>query len=800
MAQSRHSRHASRASGPPESSAPRFEPAGDGLRCAPVAEKWQNGGIVNASQLARTCVATADDLLGRRPWRRFANEQVLLIGKADGRDDVAVSILGAAGQEFGVLFLVGESALDDMRAMLGGQSPFGPGWRSTMWAVTLERVHDMNDESRAMLRLARRQGRQAPMFLVREPVANARGPRRAELEQLLELMRALLAADDQGLLVPFGSLDTVVPRLRIDAVDGASIAVALETRRPGAASPQPVEPIELPPGLAGLPRNGRGYMVDVVLVPGTADDDDGGARNVLLLLDPNAERPVFVVRAVDSEAPEAIAAELAAVLRGDRRGCEAGLPGAITFGNRLLQQAMQPALDRLGVASRFARPAALDEAEEELRAYLQGDDEAEPTEPFALVDPPPADDLDGWKQVDRWVDARITECTMRALDANKATQRYFGPALEARRDESPAYAVMKATAYTSWFVHHFVGSKRGRPMAEKLRADFAGPAAWHVLDARGAARPRIYRIAAITVGEGVELEDITTGENVRVADRSLSLSADEGLAVLAAVYPVASFHFLWLAGPVLPAHAAAEAAAFLEQELGHGLDQPVDPRRLHVFGHLWAWWEQRAGAGNPVLQNTEGHALRWHSASFSVEDTAALADALARRADVEEVEPGSAWKWWGPAAARDERVTRGTLELFGDTLSLEVNSVERFEQAQTWLEAIGGVELAGVTERVANGSGEDDRFEGSLDDRIPTPTARLSGEDLEALRGVMHGRYMGWLDESIPALGGQTPREAARTPDGRRRVAQMIRSYPDASGIPGVQVPRADMLRELGLE
>ena len=31
-----------------------------------------------------------------------------------------------------------------------------------------------------------------------------------------------------------------------------------------------------------------------------------------------------------------------------------------------------------------------------------------------------------------------------------------------------------------------------------------------------------------------------------------------------------------------------------------------------------------------------------------------------------------------------------------------------------------------------------------------------------------------WIDDSIPALGGLTPREAVKTPEGRQRVLELI--------------------------
>ena len=35
-----------------------------------------------------------------------------------------------------------------------------------------------------------------------------------------------------------------------------------------------------------------------------------------------------------------------------------------------------------------------------------------------------------------------------------------------------------------------------------------------------------------------------------------------------------------------------------------------------------------------------------------------------------------------------------------------------------------------------------------------------------------------WLDESIPALGGRTPRDAAQDPIGREQLAQLLGSFP----------------------
>ncbi|QDV05575.1 hypothetical protein Poly30_10730 [Planctomycetes bacterium Poly30] len=60
---------------------------------------------------------------------------------------------------------------------------------------------------------------------------------------------------------------------------------------------------------------------------------------------------------------------------------------------------------------------------------------------------------------------------------------------------------------------------------------------------------------------------------------------------------------------------------------------------------------------------------------------------------------------------------------------------------------------------------------------------------------------LGWLDEEIPALGGKTPREAAKDPAMRQEVERMIRTFPDATGPTGtVKAPRAAMLGSSGAE
>ena len=44
----------------------------------------------------------------------------------------------------------------------------------------------------------------------------------------------------------------------------------------------------------------------------------------------------------------------------------------------------------------------------------------------------------------------------------------------------------------------------------------------------------------------------------------------------------------------------------------------------------------------------------------------------------------------------------------------------------------------------------------------------------EAIADLEERMLRQWVDESIPALGGMTPRQAVRTPEGRQRVLDLL--------------------------
>ncbi len=62
----------------------------------------------------------------------------------------------------------------------------------------------------------------------------------------------------------------------------------------------------------------------------------------------------------------------------------------------------------------------------------------------------------------------------------------------------------------------------------------------------------------------------------------------------------------------------------------------------------------------------------------------------------------------------------------------------------------------------------------ALSERSPTELEEPFVPPPELIAEMEDKMLRQWIDESIPALGGQTPREAVKTPEGRRQVLELI--------------------------
>lgn len=309
-------------------------------------------------------------------------------------------------------------------------------------------------------------------------------------------------------------------------------------------------------------------------------------------------------------------------------------------------------------------------------------------------------------------------------------------------------------------------------------------------------RRSVYEVLEVRLDEGVTVRDVRTGDVLDVVEHVGTHDLREGRYLLARPLPTGAGTRQFFGGlTIVP-----------ERMLGRFMDLlDSDP----APGRLMALVSEAEAP--PTIANRDGQQTVFCEAMWKVDDvdeaTSALGGAFESDSD------SGMWLWMDRSQEpRDgERVGRtvlGRLALDGDRVVATTNSVER------------SVDLSTIVSRVLPGAtlieelrsefgeirddlayerevfGEPDELTGSMVDPTEAPV-----EVQAALREQMDLYEQQWVDESIPALGGATPREALDDPTRREDLMRLLdRMAETEAAMPARQRRlgmRTDRLREL---
>ena len=306
----------------------------------------------------------------------------------------------------------------------------------------------------------------------------------------------------------------------------------------------------------------------------------------------------------------------------------------------------------------------------------------------------------------------------------------------------------------------------------------------------------VYEVGDVRKGSGFVLSDIFRGGRFEVTERTASSLLREGdliytklltfdhLVLLAgiaeiALEPDAKIPFLDLAEEIRPKGGITAGTLKREADAIRGLYLSLaDRRRNPVL---------------PRLMNTDGEALALHKLEFEIasaeEATGLLADleVTSSKDDVlarAERGPGGRiaraeihWsKKKNSAHGGLDNTSLGLIAIAGRALTVEVNSRERSERIRAEIERRLGDRVKHARTVISN-------MEKMIEEarhRPPTPMQRKAQElqDLPEvrakLREILEAHYETWIDEKLPALGGETPSEAVRHPLGRAKVEALL--------------------------
>ncbi len=316
-----------------------------------------------------------------------------------------------------------------------------------------------------------------------------------------------------------------------------------------------------------------------------------------------------------------------------------------------------------------------------------------------------------------------------------------------------------------------------------------------------AQRPlRLYDVTDVVSGTGITVCDAldTAQEPIVVTEREGSRSMRPGMQIGARVMAVAGGH--QLSGAVYPFSMLSGRA--MQEELHALLAQPSRHEEDNILmiglSIIKGWLAQylRPAPLPRIVHSHTGEPLLFTTDHYDVLSWSALDAALVARPDVR----GDREAGWDRLIECDDGQTRplATIapEPSGRRVSLLYKTAGLAEQGRPWFEALAGDSVKFVLREVSDPKGLLSHADPSKRTAAQAPglPAGLDPEVLaEAIAGVVKRSYANWADEPIPALNGQTPRQAIGSAAGLERVKGLLRSYEDGEAQQAAQQGRREI-------
>jgi hypothetical protein len=346
-----------------------------------------------------------------------------------------------------------------------------------------------------------------------------------------------------------------------------------------------------------------------------------------------------------------------------------------------------------------------------------------------------------------------------------------------------SYPAMGAQFAVPWLV--YVAEFEGRPIIDWYLEDrgwsLSRPAReW--LTAQKKSWLSIWEVEDVDRGKAIVLRDLLTGERRTVHEVSASKVAERHHVVLGRVVDAGEVSLIcgMHAVPLRPAQAAP-----VIETVRRALRRrtAVAPERLRESKIAWkmlnAWSDAiERSRMVPTLVNTDGDPLLltqdcWSFARAQRQEIVAQIETI-EGTEAEESESGDVFAVLreGNRQHKDwDNTIIGRIEISDVAIVADTNSIARADALRLRIEeACHGLLRRGKRSHTDPTAALAKPAEASrAPARTPTP------EEQAIVLEYKERHYAGWLHDSIPALGGKTPPEAARTKNGRENLEIILK-------------------------
>jgi hypothetical protein len=269
----------------------------------------------------------------------------------------------------------------------------------------------------------------------------------------------------------------------------------------------------------------------------------------------------------------------------------------------------------------------------------------------------------------------------------------------------------------------------------------------------------VFEVEKVHPGRDITLRDVRTGDTHQVVDRMASRQLKPGYLVCTRL--LSDGNTLRFLGGLEP------VALHQRNDLIELLDSEPGPEELVAF--------LSARFAPPTLTNTEGHPLVFCEATVRVGAPGGLAAALD-----DAYERGDGEQWHEQVTTHGMQRIRATLSLEDDILHVETNSEARMDDVLAALSRLApDLTVVEQSRRPAEDIRELAEHSPNAGEQLLDPQ---DPEVAQVMDELIRTYEANWLDESIPALDGYTPRQAADDPTRRGDLIKLLDSFPATPG------------------
>ncbi|ESY72894.1 hypothetical protein NKJ90_13175 [Mesorhizobium sp. M0051] len=310
----------------------------------------------------------------------------------------------------------------------------------------------------------------------------------------------------------------------------------------------------------------------------------------------------------------------------------------------------------------------------------------------------------------------------------------------------------------------------------------------------------LYEVSNVVPGQSLAARDlIRGGEPISVSEGTATKMLKQWDKIAARVVPVMGKNVL--AGGLLPFTPQATEALFdgLRGAFGKRNAKKLPALRneelqaaASMFTLSWLFDTLNRMMERPTLRNSDGDDIVFHDVRFPLASGVAPEEIASRLNTIRGMSQENAkfWNWVEetpqgrdkPKAAKAPTIDTtsdsgscvlGNAELKGPFLHLSTNSAERAARGTALVrQALGDLartpltEIRTVEQMLAERSGK----------HVDTPSSSSPPEIAEqGVHEFLDRHYLETLDQPVAMLGNKTPRQAAKTPAGRRKVADWLK-------------------------